>query len=481
MILQRSFLEQALPSATIVIGGTWKRIEEGDHFNGQDGECAVAIDSRALQPGELFAALSGDRCDGHDFIGLALEKGASGIIINHNRFEAIKEQWASALTNHLIICVDDVKEALVALARAWRALFTCPIVGVTGSIGKTTTKEIIRSIFIAGRIKGFVSHKNENNPLGLCINILRMSLKHEVGVFEVATAQPGRINLLASLLRPTIALITGIAHSHGKDIGSLHDIAYEKRQIFSHFQQHDVGIIFGDQPLLHDVHYQHPVAKFGFKTKNQVQARKVRYGIDELGRPVTHFLMKWYHERAQIMLNGVHAGRVVNALAASTIAYFLKIPFEAVLEGITSYQGVEQRFEERRIKVVDGRIISDCYNANPESMKAALKAFDQMSESKTKIAVLGDMLELGDKELYWHRQVGRFLNKIGTLTTLILVGKRARVIAQTAPKDMMIHYADDWQHAVKTLSEMLPVMSNPLVLVKGSRDMKLDRVVDHFV
>lgn len=477
MILQKDFLQKALPLAQFFINGKNVTADTVWMCKGLDINVGAAIDSRMIVQDDVFFALEGVQTDGHNFIVQALEKGACALVIKEGKQNCLDGAGVQQkLVDTLIIVVTDPCQALVAITRAWRALFSCPVVGITGSIGKTTTKEMVRSLLESAQIPAHVSYKNYNTELGVCLNLLRADRAVKAIVLEVGINHKDEMARIASILQPTIGLITCVAHSHGEGLGGLQEIAYEKRQLFSQFKAHDVGIVFGDQELLSDVHYHHPIAKFGFKTKNQVQARKVKVIGEDSGELMTHFTLKWYGQRADICLKGNHAGLAHNALSASAIAYFLQIPFEAVVKGLEGFKGFENRFETRKLKDGKGLLLSDCYNANPESMRAALLAFEQMPATGKKVVVLGDMLELGERELYWHRQIGRVLFKTLSVTSLILVGERAKVIAKTAPITMHIDTVNDWQEACVKLDHMLSA-DQALVLVKASGGMKLDKMV----
>lgn len=440
-------------------------------------EVAVSIDSRTILPGEFFIALKGPQFDGNDFVAAAIARGACGALVSKPLALTGKEV--------LLIIVPDVQEAFIALAKAWRKQLTCPVVGITGSIGKTSTKEMVRSIVQAAGLDAYVSYKNYNNIFGLCYNLLRVPLSSKAAILEVGINEQGEMLQLADILRPDIGLITCVAHAHLEGLGEcLQTVAYEKRQLFAFFTAQEVGIICGDQPLLSDVHYGHPIARFGTKVRNQVTARKVTLCDDGMGGITTSFVLKWYGKKASIVLkHGNHKGFVNNALAASTLAYFLQIPFSAVVQGLQAYQGVESRFEMKQLRGSKGTLFNDCYNANPESMKAAIVAFSQSKATGPKIAVLGDMLELGKKEAYWHRQIGRVITKASDIDILILVGERARMIAKTVPMDMPVEFVQNWQEAQQKLEGFLASTGQFFVLVKASHGMHLDQmvkgVVDH--
>ena len=444
-------------------------------------DITVSLDSRTIQSGELFIALTGPNFDGHDFVIAACARGACGALVSSAGYDRIKKSFSQAIKDVLLIIVPDVQEAFIALAKAWRKRLTCPVVGITGSVGKTSTKEMVRSIIQKAGLDAYVSYKNYNNIFGLCYNILCVPESVKAAIFELGINEQGEMVQLADILQPTIGLITCVAHAHLAGLGdSLQTVAHEKRQLFAFFTSQDIGIVSGDQMLLSDVHYAHPVARFGVKAKNQIQSRKITLSVDDKGGLSITFVLKWYGKKASITLQGNHKGFVNNALAASAIAYFLQIPLECVVQGLEAYQGVESRFEMRHLKGNKGVLFNDCYNANPESMKAALIAFAQFKAAGPKIAVLGDMLELGKKEAYWHRQIGRVITKTSDLDRLILVGERARMIGRTVPMHMPVEFVQNWKEAQQKLEGLL-TGHDAYVLVKASHGMHLDQMVKEVV
>ena len=276
---------------------------------------------------------------------------------------------------------------------------------------------------------------------------------------------------IAHIIKPTIGVITYFGHSHMEGLGSLSDIASEKREIFKYFKDNNIGIINGDQPVLSAISYNHPIVKFGYKMTNQVQARKLNIGSDSLD-----FVLKLYDKKYQIVLDTNHEARVLNALAASAAAYILGIKPEFIIKGIAVPLAIAGRFDKKILKNGKGQIINDAYNASPESMKAALSAFDKINFDGQKIVVLGDMLELGINSSFWHRQVGRFLKKVPSITQVLLVGDLVKWTQKTAPINVKIDHVANWQEAVKKLDEKL--VKNSLVLVKASRGMQLQKLVE---
>ena len=474
MLLSINFLQETLSDVHFftVQQGVLQPVVELAAYDGANTHVGVAIDSQLLEAGDVFVALAGRKVDGHSFIAQALERGAVAVMVNH--CDWVTPEHRLLLENKLIIQVADTYAALCTLARAWRARFTIPIIGITGSIGKTTTKEMLRVLLQEAGIPAHVSLKNQNTVLGLCMNMLKLHPDHQAAIFEVGVSLSQEMAERAELLQPTLGVITMVANAHAEGLGGIQGIAREKRALFRHFGPHAIGIINGDQALLANAYYSHPIAKFGVKMKNQVQARRIMSGEVD-GHLRTQFLLKWYGEIAPVTLHNCHAGYVNNALAAATVAYFLKIPLATIVRGLEAYRGFEDRFEFRKLKNDSGRLISDCYNANPESMRAALAAFSAMQSIGPKIAVLGDMLELGEKESYWHRQLGRLVRKDASLTTVILVGQRAHLAQTMLPSALDVVTANDWQEAAEHLSQRLSKHS--LVLVKASRGMNLTSMV----
>lgn len=477
MRLGKHFVLQALAQGAFYCGNRRLQPDAPWGFWEEGVQVSISIDSRSIKSGDFFVALAGPSFDGHAFVAQALAKGACGALISKSVADCVSASDLKLLEDKFFIVVSDTLDAFITLAKAWRQQWTCPVVGITGSVGKTTTKEMVRSILHSAGIDAYVSFKNYNNLIGLCYNILQVPLCCKAVVLEVGINEKNEMAQLADILRPSIGLITCIGHAHlaGFD-GSLDMLAQEKRKLFSSFMPQDIGIVFGDQPLLGNICYSHPVARFGFKARSHVHGRRIVVAMQEDGTLKTQFSLKWYGKQALVLLKTNHAGFVHNALAAAAVAYFLHVPFEHVVKGLEAYEGMESRFEMKKLKNGNGVLFDDCYNANPESMKAALKAFSQLPYSGKKIAVLGDMLELGGKEAYWHRHIGRFISKSIEIDHVILVGKLAHVMTRTLPDDLVVEMANDWQEAEQKLNAMLDGQ-NAVILVKASHGMRLDNLV----
>lgn len=457
MLFNRQFISSVVPEAKFL--GT-----QMQDFKG------ASLDSRQLNKGELFVALKGNRVDGHDFVNEAVAKGAAGLMISVEKESILKSIDAATLKKLFVILVPNTREALIQLASAWRAQFTIPVIGITGSIGKTSTKEMLANIIKLNGMNCLASEGNQNTALGLSISILKMTEAHQVAIFEMGVSKRGEMARMAALVQPTTAIITSIGHSHMEGLGSLADIANEKRDIFKYFKESNIGIINGDMPILANISYNHPIVKFGCKTTNQVQARKIQSNNTH-----THFILKLYKERFKIILDTNHSGRVFNALASSAAAYLLEIPSDIIVKGIQIPLSISGRFEPTKLKAAKGILINDCYNASPESMKAALLAFEKLESKGQKIAVLGDMLELGVNSPFWHRQLGRFLRKVPSLNHVVLVGDLVKWTKATVPVGITFEHVPTWQEATDVLKKRLD--KEAVILVKGSLGLQLSRLV----
>ncbi|NRB21716.1 UDP-N-acetylmuramoyl-tripeptide--D-alanyl-D-alanine ligase, partial [Candidatus Dependentiae bacterium] len=305
-------------------------------------------DSKKIQPGDFFIVLAE-----HDkkCIDEAIARGAKGFFIADKQKEVKKQLLKQGVT---VVAVPDTRVALLKLATAWRSQFTCPVIGITGSVGKTSTKEILANILCTEEVSYFSSDNDARNEIDMASNVLRMRSDHKVALFEMGVSRRGQMAELAAIVRPTYAVITNVGHSNMEGLGSLADIALEQRDIFKFFTQESIGVINGDLPVLGSIGYVHPVIKFGSKTANQVQARKIN--VDDT---CINFVLKMYKQKYHIELKNTHSGEVFNSLAAVSIAYLLKIPTEIIVKGIQVPIVISGRFERRIMTAGKGVLIND--------------------------------------------------------------------------------------------------------------------------
>ena len=433
-------------------------------------ESSFSVDTRTIQKGDVFVALKGEIVDGHDFIDQALEKGVSGLIISRHKKNELFKKFGSKLTDKHLLIVDDPLQALIDLAKNWRAQFFYPVVAITGTVGKTTTKEMVKNILKLTDKKFLISFGNQNTLIGISLNILKMRSFHDVAVFEVGIGKRGQMKKLVDVLRPTYALITKIGYGHMEGLGDLSSVSYEKREIFSCFSGKDIGVINGDQSELFNISYSHPVIRYGYKTTNQIQARKIT-----ISNNMTNFIAKIYDKKYSVVLQGCNKVRILNSLAAISIGYLLQIPNDILIKGIEQPIVVNGRFQVL-IHNSGSILIDDCYNANPDSTKAALLAFDAYQTDKQKVVILGDMLELGVDKLFWHRQIGRFISKVSSVYHVVLIGKYVTSIQKTLPLGIKSTLFAKESDAFDLLKNML-LENNKIFLFKGSRGVNLSNLV----
>lgn len=452
MYLTKNFFISVIPQAQ------WQGPDFPEHMQ-------LVVDSRLVTEAHpfFFVALKGALCDGHDFIQDALKRGARGII-------ASSMAETSVSPDITFVTVPNVLEALIGVAKAWRAQMNIPIVGITGSVGKTTTKLLLGEILKDAHKRALIAQGNQNTALGISLNIWQLRKDHEVALFEMGISRKDEMKLLADIVRPTLAIITYIGHSHNAGLGSSYDIAAEKRAIFSYFTERSIGIIQGDQPELTATAYPHPIIKFGKKTTHQVQVRKVVVHSDYIT-----CTLKIYHEKFSLQIPTTNTAFLNCMLAACTAAHTLGIDYADMVKTVQKPLVVPGRYEKKMLPHSGCLLIHDAYNASPESMKSALLAFEKVGASK-KIAVLGDMLELGDESGFWHRQIGRFLKKVPSLSHLILVGTQVQGIKKTAPLGLSCILVPTWKEAVQVVQPLLE--GKTAVLVKASRGMALSNLVD---
>ena len=448
-----------------------KNVKQADIYNEAFAPNSLfVVDSREVQQGDVFVALVGQRVDGHDFIDEALKRGAAGFILSLSKKMALLKQHGAKFADKKILFVPNTFQALVDLAAAWRSQFSYPVVAITGTVGKTTTKEIVRNILKQTDLKYLVSTGNQNTLIGISLNILKMQSDHQAGVFELGIAQRGSMKKLVELLRPTLALITHVGHGHTEGLGDIDVIAHEKREIFACFKGSDIGIINGDSAALSDISYKHPVIRFGKKMTNQIQARKICAKDNSIS-----FIVKIYHKKYSVLLSTCHEARVMNALAAISIGCALGIQDELLIKGVEQALIVPGRFQ--LIPHACGSLmIHDGYNANPESVKAAIMAFEQYQTDKKKIIVLGDMLELGIESAFWHRQIGRNLHKISNLEHVILIGKHVEWTKKSLPIGVKSSLFVSAEEAFDCIKNML-LQSDKVCLFKASLSMRFVQLI----
>jgi UDP-N-acetylmuramoyl-tripeptide--D-alanyl-D-alanine ligase len=438
----------------------------------------ISTDSRAIRPGDLFVALKGERFDGHQFVPAVLAGGAAGAIV-HDQYRLPEGVAGGKATQGcatpFLLGVRDTLFAYQQLATHHRSRFDIPVVAVTGSNGKTTTKDMVASV-LAQRWNVLKTERNFNNRVGVPATIFRITSRHEAAVIEMGVDQKGQTTRLCEIVRPTIGLITNIGPDHLEFFGSMEGSAQAKAELLDFLPADGAAILNAD-----DVYFDYLAARarcrvvsFGFADKADVRAVHVKTDV----RHGTMFRLllpgKVRHIIVRMKVHGTH--NVTNALAAAAVGVVLNLPGAVIAQGLARFRPAEMRSQVMAHQGV--HIINDCYNANPASMQAAIQLLAQWSPARERIAVLGDMLELGMETQRLHRDLGRFL-ATHNISRLIVAGSLGREIAEGARQGGMastrIAETIDAVAAADLLKTI--VQQGDVVLVKASRGMKMEQVV----
>ena len=425
----------------------------------------AVLDSRQVEEGYLFFATKGERVDGHNFIPQVAEKKAACVVC----------EKVPAGVEIPYILVDDSFVALKKVAAFYRENLTIPVVGITGSVGNTSTKEMIASV-LSQRYNVLKTEGNFNNEVGLPLTILRIRDEHKVAVVEMGINHFGEMHRLSEIAKPDICVITNIGQCHLEFLGSREGILKAKSEIFDFMNPEGYVCVNGDDDMLctvKEVHGHKPVT-YGFSMKNDVYVTSTKNnGI--LGSKASVYLNDATFD-VEIPLPGEHM--VMNALAATCVGDLLGLKQEEIARGIESAKAVGGR--SNLIVLKDRKILDDCYNANPVSMKAAI---DLLCLSDTrKVAILGDMFELGDGCEEMHAGIGNYAVE-KDIDVLVCVGELSSHMFDAATlkrtelkKDVQIHYMANTQEVIEKINSIL--MKDDTILVKASHGMGFAKVVE---
>jgi UDP-N-acetylmuramoyl-tripeptide--D-alanyl-D-alanine ligase len=425
----------------------------------------VSTDTRTIQQGNLYVPLKGDKFNGHAFVQEALAKGASAVLWS--------ETEGNPPESAPVIVVDDTLSALQRLAYRYRRQLDVKVVGITGSNGKTTTKDMTAAL-LATSYKVQKTEGNLNNHIGVPLTLLRLAEDTEMAVVEMGMSNFGEIELLSNIAEPDAAIITNIGEAHLQELGSREGIAQAKLEILSGLRKNGLFVYYGDEPLLTSRVPSLPlpehVVTFGQEAKNDYYPNAVQ--MEAKG---TTFMVNQLPDRTLfIPILGKH--HVYNALAAIAVARFFGVSWESIQEALAHLEVTRMRME--LIETKHGfTIINDAYNASPTSMKAALQLLGELTGYTKKIAVLGDMLELGDQEIAFHREIGAMLRP-EMVDYVFTYGPLARHIALAAAPffpDGRVHAYDEKKALANDLLAI--VSSSDVILLKASRGMRLEELL----
>ncbi|MCX7797866.1 MAG: UDP-N-acetylmuramoyl-tripeptide--D-alanyl-D-alanine ligase [Melioribacter sp.] len=425
----------------------------------------VSIDSRKINGPSLFVAIKGERFDGHNFVEEAISKGAKAVIINKNKLRKFNSLKIPFIT------VPDTIKAYGELAARWRDKLNAKVISITGSNGKTTTKEMIASL-LSERFNVVKSEANNNNHIGVPLTIFSANEKCEMLVLEQGTNHIGEIPYSAKISRPDFALITNIGESHLEFLKSKEEVYKEKSALFEEAEKRG-GIIFinVDDPIINKNRKRYSnIVTFGFKNNPDVKGKILNN--DDFGR--ARMLIQYSNERFEILVPLPGVSNAKNFLAATAVAIKLGLTSEEIIRASQKIKPVSGRLEIKELK--DAIVIDDTYNASPSSVKAAYDFLNAMKIYKKKILILGDMFELGKYAVKFHRELAKNFRKDKNLVVLTHGKLMKHLHKELKKRDIKsIHF--ETREALR-LYLQYEVEGKSIILVKGSRGMKMEEFIN---
>lgn len=423
---------------------------------------SIVTDTSQVTPGSMFVAIKGERFDGHDFAEKAVKMGAAAILSERPLSVEVP-----------VLVVESTRTALLDLARWYRGLFHTFVVGVTGSVGKTSTKDMICAVLQMNG-KTLKTMGNLNNGIGLPKTLFRLDGSYKYAVIEMGMSHAGEISVLTRAARPSVGVITNIGVSHIENLGSRENILKAKLEITEGMSANAPLVLNADDKLLAEVY-------------NQLERDIIYYGIDSGTADVqavniqeqdgkTLFSIRYYGKMVSAMIPVLGRHNVYNALAAFSVGLAAGMASQDIVEGLRNYAPSAMR--QNILKLENGiTVIVDCYNASPDSMKASLSVLGGFREAKRRVAVLGEMLELGDFAEEMHRKVGGYVGE-QPIDALMCIGEHAEMIEQGALEKRHL-FTRKFENR-EEMANYLRVWLRPgdTVLYKGSRGMKLEEVIE---
>lgn len=429
----------------------------GGKYNRECEITGVCIDTRKITKGCLFICIKGERFDAHQFAGEALEKGAAAVMIH-----------SDIAVDGTYVRVEDTSKALLDLGGYYRLKFSIPLVALTGSVGKTTTKEFTYLV-VNSRYNAIKTQGNLNNEIGLPQMLFQIDKSTEAAVIEMGMNHFGEIHRLSAAAKPNLALITNIGVSHIENLGSREGILKAKLEILDGLEKGSPLILNGDNDLLKTVKADDYKVVFYGVENGDFKAVDIR---EENGS--THFTVSYYGKMQAVTIPTIGIHNVYNALAAFAVGYFLNIEPEICADALSKYQPEGMR--QKTVQLAGITCIEDCYNASPDSMKAAITTLAD-TKGERKIAVLADMLELGDYSKQAHSQVGEMVALAG-IDYLLAYGEQSKYTIDSARENGIknaFHF-DTKEELTKALLDL--VRQGDTVVFKASRGMRLEDVIN---
>jgi UDP-N-acetylmuramoyl-tripeptide--D-alanyl-D-alanine ligase len=434
---------------------------EGAHVTRDAYFQGVSTDSRQVMPGSLFVALRGERFDAHDFLGQLVGNPVAAVVV-----ERLPDNYPLPA-----LVVPDTLAALGRIGNFWRRRFAIPVIGVTGSNGKTTVKEMISAILVAafGAEGRLATQGNLNNEIGVPLTVTRLTAAHQAAVVELGMNHPGEIARLAAIAEPTVALVNNAQREHQEFMHTVEAVARENGAVLQALPADGVAVFPGDDEytaLWRELAGDRKVMTFGLDDTCDVRAAYTATGFG------SELAVQAGVERFTIQLAAAGVHNVRNALAAIACALAAGIPLEAIVRGLEAFAPVSGRLQ-RKQATCGATVIDDSYNANPDSVRAAIDVLAQYPAPR--ILVLGDMGEVGTQGPEFHQEIGAYAASRG-IDTVLATGDLARHMTGSGAQ----HY-EQFDELLAALDQRLGSKSDATVLVKGSRFMKMERVVQHLI
>ncbi len=452
-----------------IVGGQLLRGNNAKMFRG------VSINSRTLQEGELFVCIQGENFDGHDFQNEAIKKGAAGIILSDPKH--FSEEMIERENDPFVIQSKNTLRALQNLATYQRTKFPLQVVAITGTNGKSTTKEMIAAI-IETKFKTLKTQGNFNNHIGLPLTLLTRGSEHEVGVLEMGMSAAGEIKRLAEIAKPDIGVITNISAGHLDQLKTVKEVQTAKGELFNSLDEKGTAIVNADDPLV-------------LELANSLRTKKITFGIDRaadvqakdiqnLGSKGFAFTAKIFNQSVPIKLSQIGYCNIYNALAALATGHSLGISGTHMSKGLEQYHQIPQRNEQIYFEGIT--IINDAYNANPQSMREALRTLSEIKTKGKRFFIIGDMLELGPLSETAHHSLGKEIS-LSNIDHFVTVGPLASLAADSAKKSigqpLQIEKFATHMQAVDYL--LGKVKKGDCLLIKGSRSARMEKVIEGFI
>ena len=450
-----------LQEAITAMNGKWLGKSDPNRIYPTGGD----RDNRLLKKGDLFFALPGERVDGHQFIDPALNSGASAAVVS--------QQWFDAQTNvptKPLIVVEAPDKAMGDLARAYRNKFNIPVIGITGSNGKTTTKDMVAAV-LKTKYNTLATEGNLNGRLGVPLTLFRLNKQHEVAVIEMGISDFGEMAYLCDIAQPTIGIITNIGPTHLEFLGSVEGVAKAKGELLEYLDESSMTILNLDDLLLSKERVKVKGRLLGFGIERNSQFRGEGLHLDQGRRG--HFTLQG--RLFKLPVPGRH--NVYNALAAITAGVALNVPLEDAAKALAHFEPTKLRSQVISQNGIN--LINDTYNANPVSMKAAVEVLAQIDipQGGRRIAVLGDMRELGDITEEAHKDLGR--ETAPKVDALFALGDHAQLLIESAQKTdqppKVSQAFTDSEELIDTLKKF--ITPNDTLLIKGSRGLAMENIV----